>query len=77
MPAIHRLGNLTIYIYADDHLPPHFHVRGPDSSMQIDIATLQVIRGRYRPGDFAKAVRWAAEHRPLLLQTWSELNERS
>lgn len=25
MPEICRFGGIIIYMYADDHLPPHFH----------------------------------------------------
>jgi hypothetical protein len=60
MPSIHRLANVAIYIYADDHAPPHFHVVGPNSNVQVEIETLRVMRGEYRPGDLAQAIAWAA-----------------
>jgi hypothetical protein len=28
MPTIRRFANCKISIYADDHLPPHFHIEG-------------------------------------------------
>ncbi len=76
MPTIQRLANVTIYIYPDDHAPPHFHVRGPHSNIQIEIKTLQVLRGSYRPVDLAEAITWAARHQPLLREKWREFNER-
>jgi hypothetical protein len=48
MPRIARLANVSIYIRADDHAPPHFHVVGPDTDVQVAIETLQVIRGRFK-----------------------------
>jgi hypothetical protein len=76
MPSIHRLPNITIYIYADDHAPPHFHILGPNSDVQVEIRTLRVMRGEYRAVDLAEAIEWAARNQALLLAKWSELNER-
>ena len=76
MPTICRLANVTIYIYPDDHAPPHFHVRGPHSNAQVHIETLQVMRGTYRAVDLAEAIAWAAENQPLLRRRWREFNER-
>ena len=76
MPRIVRLASVSIYIYADDHAPPHFHVLGPDNDVQIDIETLQVRRGRFTAAALAEAIGWAAENKALLRAKWSELNER-
>ena len=76
MARIHRLASGSIYIYADDHAPPHFHILGPHSNVQVEIETLRVMRGEYRRVDLAEAVEWAAKNQPLLRERWSELNER-
>ena len=76
MPSIFRDGRLAIYIYADDHLPPHFHLLSPDSDAQIEIATMQVMRGTASRADLARAIAWAEANRDLLIEKWIELNER-
>jgi hypothetical protein len=76
MPRIVRLAAVSIYIYADDEAPPHFHVRGPETDIKVAIKTLQVMRGRFRPADLAEAISWAAENQALLRAKWSEYNER-
>lgn len=76
MPTVHRLARATIYIYPDDHPPPHFHMRGPHSNVQVEIETLQVMRGSYRAVDLAEAITWAKQNRQLLREKWSEFNER-
>ena len=76
MPRIHVLDNCAIYVYADDHAPPHFHVRGPDSDALIDIESLVVSRGVITRSDYAAAVEWARANRDVLLAKWSKLNER-
>ena len=76
MPSIFRDGRLAIYIYADDHLPPHFHLLSPDSDAQIEIATMQVMRGTASRADLARAIAWAEANRDFLIEKWIELNER-
>jgi len=55
---------------------PHFHVLGPNSNAQIEIATLSVMRGKCHPRDLAEVIGWAATNQALLRAKWSELNER-
>jgi hypothetical protein len=76
MPRIVRLAAVSIYVHADDHAPPHFHVVGADTNIQVTIETLQVMRGRFRPADLASAISWAAENQTLLRAKWNEYNER-
>jgi len=71
-----RLAAVSIYIHADDHAPPHFHIVGPDTDLQVAIKTLQVMRGCYRAAYLAQAITWAAENQALLRAKWNEYNER-
>lgn len=57
----------AIYVYADDHAPPHFHVRGPQSNAQVRIDTLEVIAGTISGGDRTEAITYAVENRDLLM----------
>jgi hypothetical protein len=41
----------------------------------VDLATLDVIRGRGAKGDLAAAVAWAASNRVALWAKWKEINE--
>jgi hypothetical protein len=45
MPTLVRLGNILIRMYADDHLPPHFHVETPDHQATVRIADLGLHHG--------------------------------
>ena len=76
MPRIVRLASVTIYIHADDHAPPHFHVVGPDANFIVSIERLHVIRGQYKATALAEAIDWAARNQPLLRIKWNEFNER-
>jgi hypothetical protein len=35
-------------VYANDHLPPHFHAITPDNEALIEVATLTILRGDLR-----------------------------
>lgn len=75
MPTIKRLSNCTINLYADDHLPPHFHVRIQDGrEALIEIANLTVLSERIAKRELTKALSWATENRTLLFAKWEELN---
>jgi hypothetical protein len=76
MPKIADLTNAAIYMYIDDHAPPHFHVVGPDSDAQIRMSDLQVMRGKIGRRDPAEAIGYAAEHADHLDAKWREYNER-
>jgi hypothetical protein len=65
-------------MYVDDHPPPHFHLRSPNSNGQIRLDTLQVMGGHYDPKEFVEAVTWVSEYPNMkfLVDKWMELNER-
>jgi len=49
MPTIQRFGAVSVRMYADDHLPPHFHIVAPDFQVLVRISDLTVIAGEARP----------------------------
>jgi len=73
MVTIHRIGNLSISVYAD-HAPPHFHVYAPGTESRIDLATLAEIEGDVPRKALAKAIAWAMENRNLIETEWNRLN---
>ncbi len=76
MPVLHRIGNVSLRIYADDHRPPHFHIVARDFAVIVRISDLAVIAGQARPAQIAQALVWAREHQEMLALLWAELNER-
>jgi len=78
MPTLVRLRNSKICIYADDHNPPHFNLRGPNSNANINIRTLEVMKGSASRADLAEAREWVNSegNRQTLLDEWSRLNGR-
>lgn len=45
MPKISEFHGMKIYLYYDDHDPPHFHVRGQDKTR------VKIVTGEYLDGD--------------------------
>ena len=75
MPTIRRFANCKIAIYADDHMPPHFHIEGRGFRVVVEIDTMAV-----RAGDVGKAgeaMAWARQNAALLRAEWSRLNRRA
>jgi hypothetical protein len=73
---LHQLGKIVIRIYANDHLPPHFHVIAPDFETLIEIETMLILRGDL-PSAHRKAVlSWVHEHRQAIVAEWNRINAR-
>ena len=77
-PEIVRLSNCRICVYSGDHLPAHFHVRGPGLSAAIGMNSLQVLKGKGPKANIMEAIEWASvpENRLRLASEWRRLNER-
>ena len=76
MPTLHRLGSVSVRMYADDHHPPHFHIVAPDFQALVRISDLTVIAGDAMPSQIAEALAWAETRQEWLALKWAELNER-
>jgi hypothetical protein len=74
VPTIHRFANCKIAVYADDHLPPHFHIEGRGFRAVVEIETMTVRAGNVRRA--AEAMDWAVLHQDLLRAEWVRLNRR-
>ena len=78
MPEIIRFSNCKICVYSGDHLPPHFHIRGPGWTAAVAIGSNLLLKGRGTKADLDEAIGWAAlpANQALLAQWWRVLNER-
>jgi Domain of unknown function (DUF4160) len=74
MPTIHRFANCKIAIYADDHLPPHFHIEGRGFRAMVEIETMDVLAGNAHKAP--DALKWAREN-IALRNEWLRLNRRA
>ncbi|WDY57647.1 DUF4160 domain-containing protein [Pseudomonas sp. PSKL.D1] len=80
IPTIHRLSNCSICMYANDHAPPHFHLRFSDGRQAlIAIEDLSLLTGlgsaKVMKRELSEAMDWASQNKPQLRAKWRELNE--
>ncbi|MCM2439679.1 DUF4160 domain-containing protein [Agrobacterium vitis] len=76
MGKLVQIGNIIIRVYANDHLPPHFHIITPDADALVEIATLDIIRGKLPRKAEQIALEWATEHRAVIAVEWNRTNPR-
>jgi hypothetical protein len=75
MPTLRPFANCKISIYADDHMPPHFHIEGRGFRAVVEIETMVVRAGDVRRAP--EAPRWARDNVVLLRAEWRRLNQRA
>ena len=73
MPEISRFLGIVIYMYFNEHNPPHFHVEYNEYKASILIDSLGIMEGKLPPRVFSLAVEWASEHQEELLGNWNSL----
>lgn len=76
MPTRARFGSISLRMFADDHNPPHFHLKAPDFDVSVRIADFVVIEGKVARAKLLEPIAWAEQNRAMLQAKWSELNER-
>ena len=76
MGKLHQAGNLVIRVYANDHLPPHFHAVTPDFEALIELETLTILRGRLSPRAAKTVMAWANRNRVAIIAEWNRVNPR-
>jgi hypothetical protein len=70
MPRISEFFGIVIWMYYDDHPPPHFHAEYAGSWASIEIDSLIVLNGGLPPAQLSKVRGWAALHREELSEDW-------
>lgn len=74
MPEISRFYGIIIAMFADDHNPPHFHVRYGDYEAIVTIKE-GIVKGQL-PRKVLKAVfAWMDLHQKELTENWERLQE--
>ncbi|MCW5202112.1 DUF4160 domain-containing protein [Desulfobulbus sp. US4] len=75
MPEISRFLGIVIYMYFNEHNPPHFHAEYNESKALISIKTLGLVEGKLPAKVMSLVVEWAQEHQEELLENWNSLQE--
>ena len=73
MPEISRFYGIIIRMYAQDHLPPHFHADYSGQVAQIDIQTAEILVGSLPRRALRLVQDWTELHRQELLDNFAGL----
>lgn len=76
MVRIATLDSVKIYMYADEHPPPHFHAVTAEFVAQIAIEPPRVIRGRLPPAVTRRVIEWTGTHQTKLVQAWDSVQSK-
>jgi phosphomannomutase len=73
VPEISRFFGIVIQMFANDHLPPHFHASYGGAHVRVGISPVVLLEGGLSPRVLALIVEWATLHRAELLVNWERL----
>ncbi len=73
MPEISRFLGIKIFMYFNEHNPPHFHVEYNEYKASIDIKTFGVMEGKLPSKVLGLVVEWAEDHQEELLSNWNHI----
>ena len=67
-----RVKGLRIEVYAREHPPPHFHIKGGDVDASFSLTDCSLIEGRIGGREQALVEWWYQRSRPVLIRAWNE-----
>lgn len=70
MPCISEFYGILIYLYWNDHQPPHFHAKYGEFEILVNIQTLAILEGNFPNRAKAMVLEWASDHRLELIEGW-------
>jgi hypothetical protein len=75
MPRISQFFGVVIYMYYNDHFPPHFHAEYGEDEAVYAIETLEVLHGSLPRRAYNMVVEWALLHRAELRANWNRARQ--
>lgn len=76
MATLHSDGKVSVRVYANDHLPPHFHVTTPDREALVLIEDLSIHRGEIDAATRRRVWPWIEANRDAIAAEWNRINPR-
>ncbi len=70
MPVISSFYGILIYMYWNEHSPPHFHAKYGEYEALISIRNFSLLEGKLPPKALALVVEWTSIHQDELLKNW-------
>ena len=70
MPLISEFFGIKIYMYWDDHFPPHFHAEYSGYKALVSIVDAAVIKGILPSKQLKLVIAWCELRRDELMENW-------
>jgi hypothetical protein len=70
MALIAIVDGVRLYMYANDHPPPHFHALFAEHHAVINIRMLRPSSAEMQRAKLRAVLKWAEPRRALLLDAW-------
>ena len=70
MPLVSEFEGIEIYLYFDDHMPPHFHAKYNSNEALVDIESSCVLKGALPSNKLKLVLAWSELHRAELKENW-------
>ncbi len=77
MPEISRFLGIVIFMYFNEHNPPHIHVKYNEFMAVVDIRTMNVLDGRLPARVRGLIAEWVELHQTELLGMWNSKRFRA
>jgi Domain of unknown function (DUF4160) len=74
VPLFALLDGIKIYVYYDEHLPPHIHAKYVEHEVLIDIRELTVYVGEFPSKPLKKVIALVKKKQKELLELFYEYN---
>lgn len=71
VPLISEFFGIKIYMYWDEHIPPHFHAEYGGTTILVDIINGVVLRGTFPLRQLKLVLAWCELHRDELMGNWN------
>ncbi len=71
MPCVSEFYGIAIYMYYNDHAPPHFHALYGESEALFNIGNLSILKGNVPRRVRALVVEWGSTHSQELSENWN------
>jgi hypothetical protein len=76
MGKLHTIGRTEIRVYANDHLPPHFHIVHPDYEALIVIEDFSIYAGALKGPGGKAGLAWAKANVAAITAEWNRINPK-
>ena len=75
MPEISRFYGIIIYMFSNDHNPPHFHAKYGEFEILVNIDNLSILCGKFPSRALGLTIEWASLHQMELRTLWKRMRE--